>query len=277
MSDVPPLAEGEPQLPAMPAELSFGLDSMIEEVGTFERPSTIAILGRYKSGKSVLAASAYEISGLRAAGKDVLFIEAEKGTSSIGEFYPKVKKFPLPGQQGPFAMFQAFEYAMNELLTKPHNYGVVVIDTFDKVQEAAVEWFLAQNAGDTRSGYREVKTWTNKVAWNFHYARFLVIFLVHETDNKDERSGLWKNDFALAGSAKDTIGQVFDIIGQLTAKTDPATGKTIRTLQVGIKEGTVTGNRYESKLPSSIDNPTLPQIFEMLEAPSNAEPKNEGN
>lgn len=279
MSDVPPLDPAESGQLQMPSEVPIGLSfaGMIEEVGTFERPNSICILGKYKSGKSVLAASSYAIPGLRKAEKDVLIIEAERGTASIGEFYPKVKKVPLPAEQGSWAMLAAFEQVKSELLTKPHNFGVVIIDTFDKIQEAKVDVALAANAGNTQAGWGEVKTWTNKTAWDFHYAPFLVIFLIHETENKDERSALWKTDFALAGGAKDKLGQVFDIIGHLTAKTDPASGKTVRVLQVGVKEGNVTGNRYESKLPPSIENPSLPAIFEMIEAPSNSEPKNEGN
>jgi len=278
MSDVPPLDSNEAPLPAMPADLSaLSFEGMIEEVGSFERPNSICIIGKYKSGKSVLAASSYAIPGLRNANKDVLIIEAERGTASIGEFYPKVKKVPLPAENGSWAMLAAFEQVKHELLTKPHNFGVVIIDTFDKVQEAKVDVALAANAGNTQAGWGEVKTWTNKTAWDFHYAGFLVIFLIHETENKDDRSGVWKTDFALQGSAKDKLGQVFDIIGHLSAKTDPASGKTVRVLQVGVKEGNVTGNRYESKLPSSIENPNLPAIFEMIEAPSNTEPTNEGN
>jgi len=241
----------------MPGALSF--QQWIKPVSTMTRPKSICIVGKPKAGKTTLAASAYEIAGLRAAGKGVLILEAESGTASIASAYPNVDQVPI-------ANHIAFEQVVNELLTVPHNYGVVIVDTYDKMQKNARDHMLAVGASNTQKAWGDVGDWTEKTAWKLHNAPFLVIFLIHETTEKNDRTAQWMTNFGLQGGSVKSLGQVFDIIGHLTVKTDPNTGQSVRTLQVGQQEGNVTGNRYESFLPSSIDNPTIPGIFELIEA-----------
>lgn len=259
---LPPMDPGEAPLPqpaAIPSGLSF--QSFITPVATSSRPKSMAFLGKFKSGKTTLAASAYEIPGLRAADKGVLILEAETGTASIAEQYPNVDQLPVPDSV-------SFDQAVAELLSVPHNYGVVVVDTFDKFQEMKVELALRLGASNTQQAWGEVKDWTIRTAWALHKAPFLTIFLFHETKEKNEQSAKWETSFAIQGGAKSKLGQVFDLIGHLTVRTD-SNGKSVRTLQVGPQEGNVTGSRYESALPSTIDNPSIPNLFEMIEAHRN--------
>jgi len=254
-----------PQPEAIAPTLSFA--GHITKVSESSRPKSMAFLGKFKSGKTTLAASACRIPGLVAAGKDVLILEAETGTASIAEQYPEVDQLAVPS-------IQLFNKAVNELLTVPHNYGVVIVDTFDKFQEMEIDHALMIGAANTQAAWGDVKDWTIRTAWALHKAPFLVIFLFHETTDKDAQSAKWETGFAIQGGAKNKLGQVFDLIGHLTVRTD-ANGKAVRTLQVGPQTGNVTGSRYESSLPSAIDDPTIPAIFEMIESHRNNN-QNEG-
>lgn len=268
MTDLPPMDPNEAPLPqpaAIPQGLSF--QEHIVPVSTASRPNSMAFLGKFKSGKTTLAASAYDIAGLRAAEKDVLILEAETGTASIAEMYPNVQQVSIPN-------INAFDSAVYELGAVPHNYGVVIVDTFDKFQEMKVEQALRLGAANTQAAWGDVKTWTIDTAWAMHKAPYLAIFLFHEVTEKNDQSAKWETSFAIQGGAKPKLGQVFDLIGHLTVRTD-ANGNSVRTLQVGPQTGNVTGSRYESALPSAIDNPTIPSIFDMIEAHKNK--RNEGN
>lgn len=245
--------------PLPPVE-GLAFQSIITSVSKAKRPNSIAILGKFKVGKTTLAASASRIPSLVAAEKQVLILEAERGTASIAEEYPEV-------DQAPITTFQGLNMAIEELCTKQHPYGVVVIDTFDKFQELAVDYHLAATPNDTRAAYGRVKVWTEAITWKLHNAPFLVIFLFHETDDKNEKTAVTTTTFSLVGSAKDKLGQVFDIISRLTVETDED-GNNVRMLQLSPATGMVTGSRYESKLPSVMPHPTIPKIFELIEAPT---------
>lgn len=242
--------------PLPPVE-GLAFQSIITPVSTARRPNSIAILGKFKVGKTTLAASACRIPSLVAAKKKVLILEAERGTASIAEQYPEV-------DQAPITTFLGLNMAVEELCTKQHDYGVVIIDTFDKFQELAADYHLAATPGDTRAAYGRVKQWTEAITWKLHNAGFMVIFLFHETDDKNEKTAVTTTTFSMIGGAKDKLGQVFDIIGRLTVETDDD-GKNVRMLQLSPATGMVTGSRYESKLPSVMDDPTIPKIMELIE------------
>lgn len=235
--------------------LSFA--GQIQKVAETGRPQSMCFLGVPKSGKTTLAASAYAIPGLRAAGKGVLILAGEKGTTSIAKHYPDVDVVFIPNHA-------ALMMVVEELLTKPHNYGVLVIDTLDRLQENAVDHYLAIGAANTQAAWGDVKKWTIGFVKRIHESPMMGLFLVHTKEEKNDRTGIWKTDYALQGGARDKIGQEFDLIGHLTVRTD-AEGKPVRTLQVGPTEGGITGSRWENELPAALDNPTMPMIFEYIE------------
>ncbi len=267
-----PQTEPEQQLPAeqqLPNIGGLSFENLIQTVASTGRPQSMCILGVPKVGKTTFAASVYDVPGLRKAGKDVLIIAAEKGTTSIARHYPNVKVVFVPNHG-------AFQQVVSELLTKPHNFGALVFDTLDRIQENAVDYFLQVGAANTQAAWGDVKKWTIKLVQSIHESPMLGIFLVHTKEEKDERSGKWKTDYALQGSAKDKIGQEFDLIGHMTIRTD-SEGKPVRALQVGPTEGGITGSRYERELPNVIDNPTLPMIFEYIEGTNTTTNTQENN
>lgn len=242
---------------AVPSGLSF--QSIITSVSVASRPQSIAILGKYKVGKTTLAASSCRIPSFMGTGKKVLIMEAESGTASIAEDYPEV-------EQAKFTNANGFGRAVEELTTVPHDYGIVVIDTFDKFQGYATDAYLAASPGDTRAAYGQVKRWTSEIAWKLHKAPFLVIFLFHEEDIKDNKGGT-TTTFSVVGSAKKDLGQIFDVIARLSVVTNDA-GDHERVLQLGPATGEETGSRYEKKLPNSMVNPTMAKLFELIEKKS---------
>lgn len=240
-----------------PEGLSF--QNHIKKVASTGRPNSIAIIGTFKAGKTTLAASAVEIPALKASGKEVLILESETGTASIADDYPDVNLFSITTAGG-------FNRAVNELLTRPHNYGVVIFDTMDKFQEYVIASEV-DGASDTRAGWAIVKRWVTETTWRLHKSGMLAIFLYHEDDVKNERSGEVKTSFKLQGNAKKDLGQIFDIIARLDVRRGED-GEYHRYLQLGPAEGQITGSRYERKLPNVMIDPTMAKIFELLEGPN---------
>lgn len=249
-----------PQKTDLPAIETLSFQEIIKPVGDAGKPSSFGIIGKFKVGKTTLGATASKIPSFERSGKKMLIMEAEKGTAAIAEEFPTI-------DQAPFSTFSGFNRAVDELCTRKHDYGIVMIDTFDRFQEMAAAAYLQQFSADTRAAYGLVKQWTNEVVWKLHKANFFVIFLFHETDDKKEGATTSTTTFKLAGSAKDDLGQIFDLIGRLTVETNED-GENERVLQVGPGTGMVTGSRWEKKLPNKVRNPTLPMIFDMIEAKS---------
>lgn len=218
--------------------------------------NSIAVLGKDKSGKTTFGASASEIPQLKAAGKKTLIMESEMGYASVAERYPDAEQFSFTNAMG-------FEKAIDELLTRRHDYGVVVLDTYDKFQQYRVDFELARGGVDTRASYGRARKWTMDTAWRLHKAPFTTIFLFHVDNEKDERTGMIDQTYKLVGSAGKEIGEVFDGIFYLQVE-DDASGTPQRVLQLGPKPGLPTGNRWESKLPPKMVNATMSEIVSLI-------------
>ena len=227
--------------------------------------NSAAIIGGDKSGKTTLGGSASAIPALIAANKKTLILTSETGSASIADDYPLAEQFHLTNKLG-------FDKAVDELMTRDHSYGVVVIDTYDKFQSYASEWFLANYGSDTRYAYGLLKKWTLETAWKLHKAPFTVIFLFHSETVKDDRNGALSESFKLIGSAGDEIGEVFDLIGFLTVE-DDAEGNAQRVLQLGPKVGVKAGNRWEKKLPRKMVNATMAEIISIIRTPNPTTPE----
>lgn len=252
----PPKAAAPPAPPALPG-LSF-LDR-VTDVSDADRANSIAILGMFKVGKTTLAASIARVMSYVSDPSQVLILESESGTASIAKHYKGVQQFTLTTANG-------FNRTVDELTTRPHDFKVVIVDTFDKFQEAQTDLELAISPGDTRAAYGRVKKWTKDTAWKLHKAPFLVIFLFHEEPDKQE-NGKVIITYKLVGSAKTDLGQVFDGIFRLSVE-QSADGEMQRVLQIGPSNATVTGSRWENELPNSMINPTMAKIFDLIEAPA---------
>lgn len=253
MTIAPPSTEAE-----LPPVSGLSFQNKITPVSGTLRPQSIALLGKHKTGKTSLAASMSEVKSLVKSGKKVLILESESGTASIAEDFPNVDMFKL-------ATFNGLRRTCTELLTEDHPYGVVVFDTADKFQEYAVGYHV-DGAANTQAGWGEVKKWLNTLIWDFHKSNILAIFIFHEQDEKNEKTGAVLTTFKLQGSSKNDIGQIFDIIGRLDVR--QFEDAPHRFLQLGPAEGQVTGSRYESKLPNLMMDPTFDKIFDLILAPS---------
>lgn len=235
-----------------PGQLAFP----VKKVGSTDRLNSAAIIAKAKGGKTYLGASASLIPQLVAANKKTLIMSTEGGSASVARAFPDA-------DVAHFSHHAGFNRGLLELYTKKHDYGVVVIDTYDGFQGYAETFFLSNAGGDTRAAYGLLKKWTIDTAWELHHAPFTVIFLFHEDMVKDERSGLLERTFKLVGSAGERIGEVFDLIGHLTVEDGPD-GTPQRVLQLGPKAGYVTGNRWEDLLPAKMVNATMSDIFAII-------------
>lgn len=253
-----------PSTEVLPPVNGLSFKNRVKKVEGTARPKSICIYGFYKTGKTTLAASISEVPYFKKSGKEVLILEAESGTASIADDYPNVDMFELTSVIG-------LNRAVDELLTKEHNYGVVIFDTLDRFQEWAVSHFV-DGAVDTRAAWAEVKEWTNSLVWRLHRAGIIAIFLFHEAEQKKEKAKESLMGLKLQGSSKDDLGQIFDIIGRLTVRRNEE-GEFHRILQLGPQEGQITGNRYEKKLPNEMVDPTMTKIFELIMAPKNTTPE----
>ena len=243
--------------PDLPEFDTLAFEDYIEDVSDIANAGSIALLGMFKVGKTTLAATIAGVKSIVDSNDQVLILESESGTASIKRDFPGIRLMKLSNIVG-------FNRAVNELITKRHKYRVVIVDTYDKFQGYEVDYELALTPNDTRASYGRVKKWTVDTAWALHKAPFLVIFLFHETSEKDN-TGKVNVTYKLAGSAGEDLGQVFDMIARLTVVTNPD-GETQRVLQIGPAEGVSTGSRWEQELPNSMINPTMPKIFDLIEA-----------
>lgn len=249
MTDPSPAPSSPPPVPGLLFQ------QQVKSVSTTLMPQSIAIMGVFKVGKTTLAASAARIKRFMASNKKVLILEAEAGTASIAEDYPEVEMFSI-------GTFGGFNKAIDELLTKQHDYGICIIDTFDAFADYGVSHFV-DGKDDTRAGYGHLKKWLEELVWRLHKSPILFIFLFHEETEKDEKTGVRYTTFKLPGSAKKEVGKIFDIIGRLEIK-DDSNGVAHRYLQLGPATGVSTGSRYERKLPNSMVDPTMDQIYDLI-------------
>lgn len=227
------------------------------------QPELVVFYGPAGGGKSYLSASASEVEGLY----PVLIVDTEGSTAGTVAAFDDDRIDILPVSD-----HATFEQITEALLTRPHKYKTVVIDTFDVAQERAVEAYQDENSGDGFAAWREVKSWTNRKARDFKSAPFLGILVFHQTEEKTESGLVTGRKLSLQGSAKETMPGIPDVVGWVTRKADKD-GHEVSTVKFAPDPKLATKNRFG--LPDKMEDVRMSDIYEWINNRSKRNKKEE--
>jgi hypothetical protein len=193
----------------------------------------------------------------------VAYLDLEGSTTGVYDKFDQSKidvvrvKERWPGKE-----WGAFKTLTTNLLAKPHDYGVVVIDPLN----TAFEW--GKKAGE--------KPGDGFAKWNFVHeqftedggliaklkaAPFLAIVILHEKESGGEDDTLTKADFRWQGQGTGFLGQYPDMVGYVTRATNSA-GVSTSTLSTAPTSRNNAKNRFG--LPAKIVDPSLPKVYDLI-------------
>ena len=138
---------------------------------------TAMIFGPSKTGKTTLAAS----------GTKTLILDVEGGTKSVRDTDADVL---------PIRTWKDFEAAVNDLITRPHDYETVVLDSVTYLQELAGQdadlmGHIMSEKKDPRQAYGKMNAMMRHRLIQLHNARFHFIMTaqLRERDGEDVEAG----------------------------------------------------------------------------------------
>ena len=232
--------------PALPFE------KLISKASQLNAPKTMLIYGDPKRGKSWFAASAAEIKEL----SPVLVLDTEGGSSAIARDWKDVEVLEVDTHE-------KFDQAVSALLSQPHKYKTVIIDTLGVAMDRAEKFFgeKPENRNNKFGKWGDLKEWITDMTRKLHAAPFLSILVAHAQDDKDDQTGAVKTVPLLPGSAKNTLPAIPDIIGYMAAETD-GEGNVHRVLYLQSSDRMVSGNRFG--LPAKLYDPSMKKIIDKI-------------
>ena len=160
-----------------------------------------------------------------------------------------------------------FDKMIVSILTKPHPFKTVIVDTFGNAldrKEAQIFANLPKSKGgedDGYAGWRILAVYAKKIIDGLREAPFKVVILFHE---KEETTSLGKriSRVWINGSSKSYLPAKPDLFGLLRCETDDRAGTETRTLFLGNDTNRATKTRFtQLGLPLTIKNPTMAGII----------------
>lgn len=236
----------------MTDEFELDLSHLVVKPSAVNKPELIVLYGPPGGGKSYLAASISEVEDQY----PVLILDTEGSTAGTLATFDDERIDILKVDTA-----KQFDQIIRSLTTKTHKYKTVIVDTFDVAQDRAIKPFLDQNAGNTFAGWGQLKEWTIDTARALKAAPFLSILVFHETIEKNEH-GANERRLVLAGSAKETMPGIPDVVGLVTRKANKD-GSEVSTVQFAPSPSTATKNRFQ--LPARMEGATMSGIFEEIQ------------
>jgi hypothetical protein len=224
---------------------------LIHKAEALNAPKTILIYGDAGRGKTWLAASAAEVAEM----SPVLLIDVEGGASAVARDWKDVDVINV-------STHVEFDAVINDLLTIPHKYKTVIIDTLGVQMDRAEKFFgeKPENKGNKFGKWGDLKIWANDAVRSLHAAPFVSIILTHAVDEKDENTGAVKTVPNIPGGSKKDLPGIPDIIGYMTLQKTEDGAK--RVLVVDANDRLVTKNRFN--LPAVIMEPSMKKITTLI-------------
>ena len=243
-------------------DLSKYTKVQVQKPSELTMPQMIALVGKPGSGKTWLAASeALHYQKLN-NGKKVLMIDTEGSATGTTVGLPDEFIDILP-VSNPLELRKLIA----GLIKEKHDYGTVIIDTFDSYHDDYIE-YLKTVTKNSKGELNTLGAWgdlkVNQVALVNHLkkAPFRVILVVHNATEK-RPDGTWYNGFALSGSAVNVIPGKPDMIGYtvrgLVGEGAKATVETI--VNFTPSENSDAKNRFGLR---ALQNPTMDSIYEAI-------------
>ena len=211
-------------------------------------------------GKSVLAASASEVEAL----SPVVFLNSDKGTRSVAEFYPNVVEVRI----NKFMEFQAifedlrkghseFKTVIVDSVTEDHRLSMdkIMTDTVDKFPERDIEVPAQREWGKAGEQVRKLIRAYRDLPMN-------VIFIALEGIEQDKEQNIKAIGPALPGKLLKEVPGYVDIVGRMYTKTITREGKDIvvRGLYCANRDKAIGKDRTNS-IPIPLVDPTMAKIY----------------
>lgn len=239
---------------------TFDLGSILSKYVTKPEPGTkpelVLVYSPPGSGKTWFSGSASELPGVR----KVLYIDTEGSTvGTLDRFNPdKIDIIRVDLHPNPFA----FANTILQKLFDPgaqHEYDVIVIDTFDTLQDLAIKSF---DNSDGWELWRDVKDWSLDIAKKLKKLPALGIIVVHDREEKSE-SGAVVARLRLAGSAKDVLPGIPDMVTYLERKLDKEDNEVHTYGYFESSNKKVTKNRFG--FPPLVKDVSLPVLWAFID------------
>lgn len=255
----------------MTAEFNLDLDKYITDPESLTLPEMMLFYGPPGGGKTWLAASAAQVEGLY----PVLILDTEGSTQGTIDSFPKDRiKVIRPQKAFPGNEYKGSVQVLEGLLTKTHPYKTVVIDVADVLQEWATAEGKVPGDGFAQWNFThdELTAPPNKRAERrglFHRlkaADFLVILVIHDTQEMNEEGAVISANFQWQGQGKTKLGGLPDVVGYVTRDTNSA-GVSTTTLATAPSKRSKAKNRYG--FPAKITDPSMSKLYAHIEAKEN--------
>lgn len=250
----------------MTDEFNLSLTKYLVDPEELTQPEMILLYGPPGGGKTWLAASAAEVEGLY----PVFFLDTEGSTQGTIDSFPKDRiKVLRPQKAYPGNEYKGSVLVLEELLTKPHPFKTVVIDVADVLQE----WSTAEGtvAGDGFAKWNfthdELTAPPNKKVGRrglFHRlkaAPFLVILVIHDTQETNEEGSVISANFQWQGQGKTKLGGLPDVVGYVTRDTTSA-GVSKTTLHTAPSKRNRAKNRYG--FPAKMEDARMSDLYDFI-------------
>ncbi|MBG6106617.1 AAA family ATPase [Frigoribacterium sp. CG_9.8] len=227
--------------PAAPTLLSLSSLADIIGIETSDSvevgfPSCIAVIGDAGAGKTTLAGGLVKIPDFK--DKKIAYIDVENGTS-VWALDPQVMHAVKTGQitrlpikkTDPMKakpqldrllgyVDETGQKQIGALFSPAFDCDIIVIDTFDTFQDIGFQYFMAtcKNAAgvqDALAAYGKLAPWTNDVLWELQLGKPFGLVLSHGMEKKDKKTGIDKLTMKLAGSAKENVASIPDLVAYM--------------------------------------------------------------
>lgn len=220
------------------------------------KPELALLYGPPGCGKTYCSGSASEIPGVR----KVLYLDTEGSTvGTMGGFDPdKIDIIRVDLHPEPFAFANTILQKLFDPGAK-YDYDVVVIDTFDTLQDLAIKSF---DSSDGWELWRDVKDWSLDIAKKLKKLPVLGILVVHDREEKTEGGAIVAR-LRLAGAAKDILPGIPDMVTYLERKLDKDDGEVHTYGYFESSNKKVTKNRFG--FPPIVKDVSLPQLWKFID------------
>lgn len=248
----------------------FTLGKYVKKPSDLSKPSLIMLMGPYGGGKTYLAASTSDVPELRRT----LILDLEGSTTgTVSDFDDKyldiidIQRLSKANGAHPVEVFEA---VIDQVLDHQDEYGTVVIDTFDVLNNMYVEYFDTHSPVGASGGKDGYYKWTetrsrltsyNGLISQLKSAKFLTVLVMHE--ERDDNTGAF--DFSWVGKgAKSDLGQFPDLIMRVNRKFNEKK-KSWSTEIVTVPTDRGQSKSRFNRIPEVIDaDVTMTDIWDML-------------
>lgn len=242
-------------------------------------PESLLLYAEASVGKSTLAGQLIKTPGFDRG----LYIDVENG-SKVFNNDPDIKRAIKEKRLSVLKIdktapdaFARIHSVTQEIFAQPFGYDFVVLDSLDIAQGVAVDYYKANTYNesgklDTRAAYAEVGKWTSDLAWGFQNSpHFMGVLVGHSTNDEDKKTGQSSVKPKLAGSMKDNISSIPDLVIYMWKEKDED-GNIIRVVSTEGDGDYIAKSRFSTLLPSRLENPTMPEIFAYIRGEKKSPP-----